>query len=90
MEWIALQEKRRFGSIDGWSYEFVQGLPRQQNMSDCGVRVCDYARMIVAGNPAEPLCKPRNQLKNFGLSFLFMRWKPLYFHISFFSLLVSV
>ena len=56
MEWVALHEKRRSGTMKGWISEMVQGLPRQQNTWDCGVHVCDFARMLALGPSEVPLC----------------------------------
>ena len=49
MEWVALHEKRRMGTMEGWVTEMVQSLPRQRNTWDCGVHVCDFARMLTVG-----------------------------------------
>ena len=56
LSWVALHEMRRSGSIDGWTHEMVQGLPRQKNTWDCGIHVCDFARMLTREPPGTPLC----------------------------------
>ena len=55
MKWVALQEERRSGTMDGWRHEMVQGLPRQKNTWDCGVHVCDFARQLTMDPPGEHL-----------------------------------
>ena len=64
--WVALHEKRRSGTMNGWSREMVQGLPRQTNTWNCGVHTCDFARMLSLDQPAgEPICTDEDSANMF-------------------------
>ena len=65
MSWIALHEKRRSGTMDGWTHEMVQGLPRQENTWDCGVHTCDFARMVSFDPPKDPVCTSDERTNQF-------------------------